>query len=357
MLQEKSLFLPFQIHCKMRRLFPSLFFLLLVLGFTACSTDVELYADYKDIPIVYGLIDVTQDTNYIRINRAFSGSNESSVNANEVALIEDSCNYPGKLDARIYEYKNVFGSNYTPTGASVVLDTMTLHNKQEGVFYAPDQKVYYTTDKNFFKVNTANARYKYKLVVLKHQDTVSAETGLVGGENFDIVTTSVNFYPTSTNVGKVKFRSAYNAIVYEVKMVFNYKEKKPGQPMTNKQVSWSSGAINADDLDIENSVYYVNYAQTRLFTELASRIGGDTINVERYIGKFNIIVAAGGEEFYNYVQVNAPNGGFNQTIPEYTNVHGGFGVFSSRINIMKEVGLSQRTQAELYGMNWGFRQR
>ena len=226
MLQEKSLFLPFQIHCKMRRLFPSLFFLLLVLGFTACSTDVELYADYKDIPIVYGLIDVTQDTNYIRINRAFSGSNESSVNANEVALIEDSCNYPGKLDARIYEYKNVFGSNYTPTGASVVLDTMTLHNKQEGVFYAPDQKVYYTTDKNFFKVNTANARYKYKLVVLKHQDTVSAETGLVGGENFDIVTTSVNFYPTSTNVGKVKFRSAYNAIVYEVKMVFNYKEKK-----------------------------------------------------------------------------------------------------------------------------------
>jgi hypothetical protein len=234
---------------------------------------------------------------------------------------------------------------------------MTLHNKQEGVFYAPDQKVYYTTDKNFFKVNTANARYKYKLVVLKHQDTVSAETGLVGGENFDIVTTSVNFYPTSTNVGKVKFRSAYNAIVYEVKMVFNYKEKKPGQPMTNKQVSWSSGAINADDLDIENSVYYVNYAQTRLFTELASRIGGDTINVERYIGKFNIIVAAGGEEFYNYVQVNAPNGGFNQTVPEYTNVHGGFGVFSSRINIMKEVGLSQRTQAELYGMNWGFRQR
>jgi hypothetical protein len=362
MLQEKSLFLPFQIHCKMRRLFPSLFFLLLVLGFTACSTDVELYADYKDIPIVYGLIDVTQDTNYIRINRAFSGSNESSVNANEVALIEDSCNYPGKLDAKIYRYKCVFGNNFvidtlTDDHGVNVLDTMTLHNKQEGVFYAPDQKVYYTTDKNFFKVNTANARYKYKLVVLKQQDTISAETSLVGGENFRIVTSMVGFAPNSQNFSKVKFVGAENALVYEVRMVFNYKEKIHNGPMTDKQVSWSLGTVNVNDLDIENGSYSMNYSQTALFTQLASKIGGDTINAERYIGDFNIIVAAGGEEFYNYIQVNAPNGGFNQTVPEYTNVHGGFGVFSSRINIMKTVQLNARTQTELIGMNWGFKQQ
>ena len=108
--------------------------------FASCTTDVELYADYKDIPVIYGLLNASQDTNFVRINRAFSGSNDNLINANDIALIEDSCNYPGKLDARIIEYRNVFGNQYTPTGRVIVLDTTTVHNKQEGIFYAPDQK-------------------------------------------------------------------------------------------------------------------------------------------------------------------------------------------------------------------------
>lgn len=38
----------------------------------ACSTDVDLYADYKDVPVIYGLLDATADTNYIKITRVFS---------------------------------------------------------------------------------------------------------------------------------------------------------------------------------------------------------------------------------------------------------------------------------------------
>ena len=81
----------------MKKLFFALSLLACVTLFNACSTDVELYADYKDIPVIYGLIDVTSDTNYVRINRAFSSSNDHPINANEVAMIADSCNYPGKL--------------------------------------------------------------------------------------------------------------------------------------------------------------------------------------------------------------------------------------------------------------------
>ena len=89
----------------MKKLLLSLSLLAALMGFNACSTDVELYADYKDIPIVYGLLDASQDTNYIRINRAFSGSNDHPVNAHEIALIADSSNYPGKLPAYLVEYK------------------------------------------------------------------------------------------------------------------------------------------------------------------------------------------------------------------------------------------------------------
>ena len=55
----------------MKKLFLSLSLLACMAFFNACSTDVELYADYKDIPVVYGLIDATTDTNFVRINRAF----------------------------------------------------------------------------------------------------------------------------------------------------------------------------------------------------------------------------------------------------------------------------------------------
>ncbi len=94
----------------MKKLFLSFSLLAALIGFNACSTDVELYADYKDIPVIYGLLNATEDTNFVRINRAFSGSNENPINANQVALIADSCNYPGKLKAYIVEYKSNYGN-------------------------------------------------------------------------------------------------------------------------------------------------------------------------------------------------------------------------------------------------------
>ncbi len=115
--------------------------LTLVMLLNACSTDVDLYADYKNITVVYGLLDSDKDTNYVKINKAFLGPG----NALEIAMIEDSCNYPYKLDAKIVEYRATAGGNNFQKTRELVLDTMTIHNKDtEGFFYAPDQLVYYT---------------------------------------------------------------------------------------------------------------------------------------------------------------------------------------------------------------------
>ena len=118
------------------------------IAISACSTKVDLYADYKDIPVIYGILDVNADTNYIKINKAFCGSNDNPINAYEVALISDSSNYPGKLEAYIVEKKNTSGQHYEPTGRIIPLDTLTIHDKEEGVFYSPDQTLYYTKEKS-----------------------------------------------------------------------------------------------------------------------------------------------------------------------------------------------------------------
>ncbi len=330
--------------------------------FNACSTDVELYADHKDIPVVYGLIDATQDTNFVRINRAFSSSNDHPINANEVALIADSCNYPGKLDAKIIEYKTGFGNHFSPTGRVFELDTMTIHNKDMGVFYAPHQKVYFTKER--FNVNTPNARYKYRLEIDKGNDTVTSETGVVGGSDFRILTNLASFSSNpSDNMSKIAFKPADNAVFYDVKMVFHYREKH-GDVEEKKQVLWNFGSKSIDELYYEDGYYYVTYSVNSLFNLLTEAIGGDTVvnpshpHVQRYFDErpIEIMVAAGGDELYNYIQVNAVSG-YSQTVPDYTNVNGGYGVFSSRINLKTQTKISGRAQSDLYEKPWGFTQQ
>lgn len=361
---KKLLFLPIQInYSTMKKLFLSLFLLACMAMFNACSTDVELYADYKDIPVIYGLIDVTRDTNYVRINRAFSSSNDHPINANEVAMIADSCNYPGKLNACLLEYKNTFGNEYYRTNrAPIYLDTITIHDKDTGMFYAPDQKVYYTTES--FNINSSNARYKYRLEVLKGNDTVSSETGLVGGDDFRIIGSQVSFVSApSENTGKISFKPADNAMFYDIKMVFHYHERH-GNVEEEKEVRWNFGSKSVDELGYENGYYFVKYRANSLFELLAEAIGGDTVvnpshpHVQRYFDEkpVDILVAAGGSELFNYIQVNSVSG-YSQTIPDYTNINGGYGVFSSRINKKALFKISSRTQTDLYDMPWGFVQQ
>ena len=337
----------------MKKLFLSLSLLVAVLSFNACSTDVELYADYKDTPVIYGLLDASLDTNYIRINRAFSGSNDNLIDATEVALIEDSCNYPGKLKTYIVKYRNSYGNTYQSTGDTIWFDTITIENKEEGIFYAPRQKAYFT-DKPL-SVNNGSTKYKYKLFVHKGNDTITSETGVVGGEDFKIITQSLGFVAEESNrSGRILFTEADNAVFYDVKMVFYYRESHNGGPFVNKEVSYRFGVKSADELNKESTMFYVTYSENALFTLLKDAIGSDTVvnpnhpHVVRYFDAkpMRITLAAGGDELFNYIQVNQQSG-FSQSIPDYTNINGGYGVFSSRVNIKKTVKLGYRAQADM----------
>ena len=105
----------------MKTSFFVLVFTLFAAALSSCTTDVDLYADYKDITIVYAMLNPKADTNYVKITRAFCGTNDNPINANEIAQIFDSSNYSGKLDARIIEMKNTHGNVFEPTGRVMTL--------------------------------------------------------------------------------------------------------------------------------------------------------------------------------------------------------------------------------------------
>ena len=115
-------------------------------------------------------------------------------------------------------------------------------------------------------------------------------------------------------------------------------------------------------MSTENGQYFFTYGENILFGLLKEAIGADTVydinhpNVERSfdIKPFQIKLSAGADELYNYIQVNSQSG-FTQAVPDYTNVSGGYGVFSSRINLIQEAGISAGAQKDLYNKEaWGF---
>lgn len=331
--------------------------------FASCSTEVDLYADYKDVPIIYGMLNSRADTNFVKITRAFCGTNVNPIDAYEVALVSDSSNYTEKLDVHIVELKNTYGNHYHATGRVFHLDTITVHNKEEGVFYAPDQVVYYTTEP--FKANSENERYSYRLVVVKPDgDTATALTSMVGDEDFAIVTGGVTFQSApSEALGKISFRADGVAPLYEVGMQFNYREQLAGQAMRQRNVRRSFGTRTLDQFNhINENSYYLEYSVNWLFNALANVIGGDTIvdtehpNVVRYFDDFVITISAAGEDLYYYYLANQGQE-YNSVgfISVYSNIEGGYGLFSSRTTIRKMVRLSKFSQEELYAKtSWGF---
>jgi hypothetical protein len=311
------------------------FFSVMVL--TGCSTDVDNYATYKDISIVYGMIEPGADTTWIKISRAYLGPG----NALLIAKEPDSSNYPGKLDAKLIKVK---GANET----IIQLDTLTRTDKLAGdsIFYFPQQKLYYTT-------SSVDPAAEYRLVVNKGNDAeVSSLTRVVQSFGLTFPTNRINFHSTTTTA--IRWVSAVNGKRYEAKLVFYYKELLPDNPDTlYKTLTWDLGMLRSSNTNGgENMEILINGE------EFYTRLGGqmeNILNVKRWAGPVDIFVSCGADELSTYIDVNAPSNSIIQEIPEYTNIENGFGIFSSRLTSSRRYPLAVGSELKLVeDFEWGF---
>ena len=66
------------------------FLLLLLPVLFSCNKELKVNANWKDVTVVYGLLDQTADTTFIKVTKAFLGEG----NALQFAQVPDSSNYP-----------------------------------------------------------------------------------------------------------------------------------------------------------------------------------------------------------------------------------------------------------------------
>ncbi len=312
---------------------------ILIVGllFISCSTEVDNYADYKDITVVYGLLETSADTTFVKITKAYLGPG----NALLFAQIPDSSNYPGKLNVYLIGKKN--GVELP----KIALDTITIHNKKAGdsIFYYPDQLLYYTNA----HIDQAAT---YTLNIEKPTSTVTSVTKVV--QNFQVVypPNRINF--AATTASQIKWNTGINGRRYDIVLHFNYKELQPGNPDTlDKVMVWGMGTRKSTDLNGGEELQ-VSYNGEEFYTRLGQELE-NILNVKRWAGKVDVLISCGGDELSTYIDVNKPSNSVVQEVPKFTNIDEGFGIFSSRLNMVRSYPLTVQSEIKLVEEHdWGF---
>ncbi len=281
---------------------------------TSCSTDVDLIAPYKEIPVVYGLLNTADSIQYIRINRAFLGEG----NAYVMAQSPDSFNYPDILDVKIERIK---GSSVLQS-INLSRDTVTL---DPGIFATQNNIVYVTSHDSIYQDS------EYKLTITNKQ------TGAVITSQTPVVDKITVDYPPSfgtINFGDysfpftAKWYPATDGRIYDLTIRFYYNEWPALDPTQNtlKFADWHFAEVESTNPTTPLTIA-INCEDFYRFVK--SNVDEDN-TLRRAFNKLDFVFTVGADVLYTYSLVNQPPSGIAQSIPDYTNINGGIGVFSSR---------------------------
>jgi len=301
----------------------------------SCKKEIELNAEWKDVTIVYGILNQLDSAHYIKVTKAFLGPG----NTLQYAQIMDSSNYPYVMDVTMEAWDN---NNIV---ATYRFDTTMIVNKDSGIFYFPDQPIYVND-------SILNPNYDYKLIIRnpETQKEIMSETALVQDFTVNMPKDyqAIRYDPGKNN--KVEWISAEGGRLYQVVVRFFYLETSIQNPSQSveKYVDWEivPGRSSKNDLGGEEIV--VSYPNDAFYTLLHAKIPVDpnvTRNADRKLQYFFVVAA---EDLHTYIEVSQPSSSIVQEKPAYSNIDNGIGLFSARfVKVVDSIRLSQRTQDEL----------
>jgi hypothetical protein len=212
----------------------------LLLAATGCSQKFKTAAPYKNITIIYGLIDMRDTAHYVRVEKAFSDQDKSSFT---MAQIPDS-NFYSSISVRIERYD--FSYNLRDT---VHLNRVDLnlegYPKQPGIFYtAPNYAYKFTT--------LLDPHSLYRLVVTNLATGVTnyADAPIIDNTNDSIFSTFPVDYPSPG----IDFSSTVTIDPY--KITGNYISRVPEYSFNGQ----------SDPVSVAQAVIRFNWVDSNLLT-------------------------------------------------------------------------------------------
>lgn len=309
-----------------------------------CSNDFNLIDDFKNIPIVYGVLSGTEEINYIRVERAFV---DESTSAFDIAQIPDSL---------YYENITVTLQNEN-TGQEINLERIDVSDlgieREPGVF-ATDPNILYRFREDDFPLVEDQIINLTITDGNTEQIITQATTPIVGAYEISEIAPPNPLQFKYDSQFTITWRSdELNAQFYDVFMIIHYEEQNPNDPSqwTEKELFWVLDQKIERPFSSGQPSPRVSFNMNgRRFYEFLAQNIDDSITTLRVLTTIDIIVDAGGEELFNFVNVGSANTGItsNQIINTYTNLTEGLGIFSSKSRAQRfEYNLNQTSRDSL----------
>ncbi|MBK6699198.1 MAG: DUF4249 family protein [Saprospiraceae bacterium] len=307
--------------------------LLCLLGSLSCSEDFQLTEPWKDIPVVYGFINVRDTAQYVRVERLFVDEN---IPASQIAKNVDSLYYKNAVVSLVNLTKNK-NKDYPLTMVDANLEGYV---REDGPFATSPNYIYQirtadmalnSGDTILFKLNRSAelplvTAMIYVLNDMRFSTPADDQKVLVFKPS-----ESQQFAWSAKNDAKI-FDFIINIYVQEVNVVTSATEIK--------KIVWSAQKGDFSKKALINNQSFYNILRDRLIVDG---------NIKRQILKVDLEVKAGGQDLLEFNSIVNANTGItaSQEIPRYSNLSEGFGLFASTATLVRTMGISSDTKSYL----------
>lgn len=299
----------------------------LILSVYACETKVDLVAEGEEVPVVFGFIDPTLDTQFVKITKSF---------------ITEGSAFDAAMDPSLSEYENLeayiieWDGNDSING--YLLQEKIVTDKDSGVFYYPVQTVYFTDDIVFTSDNDPKYDHEFEVRFSESGRDVSSKIEVVGAfktnnfQSFNSVVL-VSIYDPSGSSYQDKPMTVTpidNVKRCEFTLRYHYREFYMDGSEEDKYMDF-----NYSPWIVENSTlqYPFMINGENFYSGVASRLvtqNNEANILKRVIGELEYIFDYAEEDFNTFIELSEPASSFNSEQNPYTNVTNGIGVWGSR---------------------------
>lgn len=304
--------------------------------FASCEVEFSPNDNWKDIPIVYCLLDQDDDTTYVRVQRCFMGEG----NQLQYAQIGDSINYPqGAITVIMEEWKTQRDNDgtYRVTGSAPIkvynFEYGVMSNKDSGMFYSEGQPIYKSYTKGMF--DTASL---YRLKVIKNAtgDTIAkSETMLVRG-NMMLKKPNISFDFVGAQGNRtcdLEWTSLTNARQYQPIVRFWYYNLYIDESVTPHDSTFERNYVdikcNVVKSNMREALYNTKLEESKFLANIKTALKDE--ECKRFIiDTVYIYIVSCTEDLAAYLYASNPLNSLSQDPFTYTNIDGGLGVFAAR---------------------------
>lgn len=305
----------------MKKVLLGIFAALTTLQMSSCSEDFKIAAPYKDITVVYGLLQHGTNAQYIRIQKAFIDENKSAL---ELAKVADS-NF----------YKDIEVRMKVINGAGTVVENTVLNRvnladeglpKQPGTFFTEPSYAY-----KHDKLLPTDPSYSFRLVITNKitGNVDSATTKLI-----DSSPAAFNVYDFTRTVYAINFQSnspvstysltldhiPTNAKYLEGYIRFKYVTEDNGVQKDSSFI-WRFSTLTVPDGQTQGKIEVTTNQFLPIFK---ANIPPANATEVRYLDSADLFIWAADNNYYNYMLANQVQGGItaDQVKPLFTTIQG-----------------------------------